>query len=192
MIELGTLRAETYFDVSKALPKGQLSEGHAQELIQAREGLHFERASIAGDATTKGGQRKMLHQLRKHQLASVHRCPPRSYAPQGRRTGIPSSNRDQKNLPLTHFSSIIYGRQQAQRWDTTVNQYDFTGAPAHHQRQKASSSDLACAYNSDLHVCTSLSSITLIGSSVCRSIRGARAIQSDPTPLRGPAPARLR
>src|SRR5206468_10551959 len=31
MIELGTLRAQAYFDVSKALPKGQLSEGHAQE-----------------------------------------------------------------------------------------------------------------------------------------------------------------
>jgi hypothetical protein len=39
--------------------------------------------------------------------------PPRSYAPQGRRTGIPSSNRDQKNLPLMRFSSIIYGRQEA-------------------------------------------------------------------------------
>jgi hypothetical protein len=64
------LRAQAYFDVSKALPKGQLSEGHAQELIQAREGLHFERASIAGDATAEGGQRKILHQLRKHQLAS--------------------------------------------------------------------------------------------------------------------------
>lgn len=34
MIELGTLRAQTYFDVSKALPKGQLSERHAQELVQ--------------------------------------------------------------------------------------------------------------------------------------------------------------
>jgi hypothetical protein len=75
MIELGTLRAQTYFDVSKALPKGQQRERHAQELIQARKGLHFECAWIAGHATTEGGQRKMLHQLRKHQLTSVHRCP---------------------------------------------------------------------------------------------------------------------
>ncbi len=73
MIELGTLRAQAYFDVSKALSKGQLSERHAHELIQAREGLHFERAPIARDATAEGGQRKMMHQLRKHQLASVHR-----------------------------------------------------------------------------------------------------------------------
>src|ERR1700722_14352913 len=77
MIELGTLRAQAYFDVSKALPKGQLSERHAQELIQAREGLHFKRAPIAGDATTERGQRRMLHQLCKHQLASVHRWPPK-------------------------------------------------------------------------------------------------------------------
>src|SRR5882762_597914 len=61
MIELGTLRAQAYFDVSKALPKGQLCEGHTQELIQAREGFHFERVPIAGDATAEGGQRKMLH-----------------------------------------------------------------------------------------------------------------------------------
>ena len=58
----------------------------------------------------EGGQRKMLHQLRKHQLASVHRWPPRSYASQGGRIGIRGSNRDQENLLLMRFSSIIYGR----------------------------------------------------------------------------------
>ena len=119
MIELGALGTQTYFDVSKTLPKGQLRERHAQELIQARERLHFERAPIAGDATAEGGQRKMLHQLREHQLASVHRCPPRSYASQGGRTGIRSSNRDQENSSLMLFSSIIYGSQEAKRWDTT-------------------------------------------------------------------------
>jgi hypothetical protein len=69
----------------------------------------------------------MLHQLRKHQLASVHRCPPRSYASQGGRIGIHRSNRDQENLPLMRFSSIIYGRQEAKRWDTTEN-YQLTTA----------------------------------------------------------------
>src|SRR6202035_2559313 len=49
--------------------------------------------------------------------------PPRSYASQGRRTRVPSSNRDQKNLPLMRFSSIIYGRQEAKRWDTTDVKY---------------------------------------------------------------------
>src|SRR4029077_8324294 len=49
--------------------------------------------------------------------------PPRSYASQGRRTRIPSSNRDQENSPLKRFSSIIYERQEAKRWDTTVMDY---------------------------------------------------------------------
>src|SRR5271155_3061857 len=52
--------------------------------------------------------------------------PPRSYASQGRRTRVPSSNRDQENLPLMLFSSIIYGRQEAKRWDTTERSNRFT------------------------------------------------------------------
>ncbi len=49
--------------------------------------------------------------------------PPRSYASQGGRIGIRRSNRDQENLPLMRFSSIIYGRQKAQRWDATDSLY---------------------------------------------------------------------
>lgn len=45
--------------------------------------------------------------------------PPRSYASQGGRISIRSSNRDQENLPVMRFSSIIYGRQRPKRWDTT-------------------------------------------------------------------------
>ena len=75
----------------------------SQELIQAREGLHFERAPIAGDAAAKGSQRKMLHQPRKHQLASVHRWPPRSYASQGGRIGIRRSNRNQEKFAAYGF-----------------------------------------------------------------------------------------
>ena len=105
MIELGTLCTQAYFDVPKALSIGQLCEGHAQELIQAGEGLHFELAPIADDATAEGRQRKMLHQLRKHQLASVHRWPPRDRASQGGRSTIRSSNRDQENSSVMRFSS---------------------------------------------------------------------------------------
>ena len=119
MIELRPQCMQTDFNVSKTFPKRQLSECQRQELIETREGLHFERAPIAGDATAEGGQRKMLHQLREHQLASVHRCPPRSYASQGGRIGIRRSNRDQENLPVMLFSSIIYGNREPRRWDTT-------------------------------------------------------------------------
>ncbi|MGA7221378.1 MAG: hypothetical protein WBX16_00865, partial [Candidatus Acidiferrales bacterium] len=41
------------------------------------------------------------------------------YASQGGRISIRSSNRDQENLPVMRFSSIIYGRQRPKRWDTT-------------------------------------------------------------------------
>src|SRR6516225_8348265 len=108
MIELGTLCPQAYFDVPQALSISQLSERHAQELIQARKGFHLELTPITGDTTTEGGQRKMLHQLCKHQLASVHRWPPRSYASQGRKTRIPSSNRDQENSSFTCSPSTTY------------------------------------------------------------------------------------
>jgi hypothetical protein len=42
------------------------------------------------------------------------------YASQGGRIGIRSSNRDQKKLSLMRFSSTIYGRQEAKRWDATA------------------------------------------------------------------------
>ena len=51
--------------------------------------------------------------------------PPRSYAAQGRRTHVLSSNRDQENLPLMRFSSIIYGREEPKRWDTTDSAYQY-------------------------------------------------------------------
>src|SRR5229473_891729 len=109
VIELGTLCAQANLDVPKALSVGQLREGHAQELVQAGKRLHFKLTVITCHATAKSGQRKMLHELREHQLALVHRSTLRNAAPQGRRTTIRSSNRDQENSLLMRFSSITYG-----------------------------------------------------------------------------------
>src|ERR1019366_1447178 len=109
VIEFGTLCAQAYFDVPKALPIGQLREGHAQELVQAGKRLHFKLTLIACDATAKIGQRKMLHELRENQLALVHRSTLRNAASRGRKTKIRNSNRDQDNSSLMCFSSITYG-----------------------------------------------------------------------------------
>jgi hypothetical protein len=109
VIELGTLCAQAHLDVPKALPVGQLRECHAQELVQAGERLYFEFTQIAYDATAKSGQWKMLHPLRKYQLALVHRSTLRNAASQGRKTTIRSSNRDQENPSLIRFSSTTYG-----------------------------------------------------------------------------------
>jgi len=95
VIKLGVLGAQAGFDVAQALAKGQLCKRHAQKLVQTREQLDLAFASIPGHASAKRRQRKVLHQLREHQLALVHRSSPRSCASQGRRTGVRSSNRDQ-------------------------------------------------------------------------------------------------
>src|SRR5258708_31201514 len=97
-----------------------MGEGHGQELVQGGKRLHFKLTVITCDATAKRGQRKMLHELREHQLALVHRSTPRNAAPQGHRTTIRSSNRDQENPSLMRFSSTTYGSRKAKCWDTTV------------------------------------------------------------------------
>src|ERR1035437_9503836 len=101
VIQFGALRTQASFDVPKALPIGQLRERHTQELIQARESLDLVFALIASHAATECRQRKVFHQLRKHQLALVHRSLPRSRTSQGRRTRMRCSNRDQDNLSFT-------------------------------------------------------------------------------------------
>ena len=95
VIELGLLRTQARFDVAQTLPISQLCEGHAQKLVQAGEPLDLVLALIPGHAATKRGQRQMLHQLREHQLAMIHRSSPRSRTSQGHRTRARSSNRDQ-------------------------------------------------------------------------------------------------
>ena len=61
------------FDVSQALPVGQLREGHRVELIEARERLDLVLAAVAPNATAKRAEWQVLHHLRKHVLALVHR-----------------------------------------------------------------------------------------------------------------------
>jgi len=119
VIQLGALGAQTRFDVTQAFSIGQLRERHSQELIQARERLDLAFALIPGHTTAKRGQWKMLHQLREHPLALVHRSSPRSCASQGRRTRRRSSNRDQDNSLHLRFRSATYRQPKLERWDTT-------------------------------------------------------------------------
>ena len=50
VVELGSGGSEIDLDVSKALAIGQLGEGHAEELIEARELLDLVVATISIDA----------------------------------------------------------------------------------------------------------------------------------------------
>ena len=75
VIELALLRSQARFDVAQALAIGQLRERHAEVLIETRECFDFVLAPATRDATTKRRQWQMLHNLREHQLAYVHRYP---------------------------------------------------------------------------------------------------------------------
>ena len=72
-VELGWLCIETCFDVAQTLAIGQLGKGHGAELFGATEAAHPAVAAITGHAAGKRGPGKKIHQLRKQQLASVHR-----------------------------------------------------------------------------------------------------------------------
>src|SRR5665213_142024 len=76
VIQLGRLRAQAGFDVAQAFPVGKLGESHAQELIETAEAAHVEIALILRDQSAKGMPRCVLHDLREHELASVHRYLP--------------------------------------------------------------------------------------------------------------------
>ena len=73
VIKLRRLCAQAGFDVAQALPVGKLGEGHAQELIETIEAADVEIAAILRDQSAKGVPRCVLHDLREHELASVHR-----------------------------------------------------------------------------------------------------------------------
>jgi hypothetical protein len=72
VIQLRIQNAETDFDVPQTLAVGELCEGHAQELIQAREGLDFEIASMTSNALPELGVGEAVHQLGQDSAAKVH------------------------------------------------------------------------------------------------------------------------
>jgi len=72
VVELVFLGTEAGFDISKAFAIGQLSEGHAQVLVETEELLDFEVASVTVDALVESVERKMLHDLRENKFSGVH------------------------------------------------------------------------------------------------------------------------
>jgi len=76
-IELVLLRPLARFDVAQAFAMGKVRKCHAQVLIEARKRFDFVLSPVTRSATTKRRQRQMLHDLGKHQFASVHRRPVR-------------------------------------------------------------------------------------------------------------------
>ena len=69
-------RSQTCFDVSQTFAVGQLREGHGQEVIVAGEASRPIVSPITSHALVEIVPRKEVHQLREHQLASMHRPSP--------------------------------------------------------------------------------------------------------------------
>lgn len=72
MVELVILGTKAGFDISKAFAIGQLSEGHAQILVEAEEFLDLEVAPVTIEAMVESVERKMLHDLIENKFCGVH------------------------------------------------------------------------------------------------------------------------
>ena len=66
------LCAQAGFDIAQAFPVGELGEGQAQELVEAREGFDFMVAAIALHTTPEGVHGQVRHDLREDEIAGVH------------------------------------------------------------------------------------------------------------------------
>jgi hypothetical protein len=72
-INLVGLRVQTCLDVPQTLAIGQLRKSHGAILLGTTEPAHTMVAAITGDAASKRSPGNAIHQLRKQQLARVHR-----------------------------------------------------------------------------------------------------------------------
>lgn len=74
--ELVALSPQTGFDVAQTFPKGQLGKNHAEKLVVTGEVLDLVIPPVALDASAESVQGQMFEDLRKDQLASIHRASP--------------------------------------------------------------------------------------------------------------------
>jgi hypothetical protein len=78
VIELGTLRSQTDFDIAKTVAISQLSKGHRQKLVPARQSAHTSIAVVSLNAPAKFVVRDELHDLGKNGLSLIHTGSPRT------------------------------------------------------------------------------------------------------------------
>jgi hypothetical protein len=69
-------RAQAGLDVAQALAVGQLSESHAEELIETREASDSMIAVILSDTLPELVQGQEVHQLRENGFAKIHQPSP--------------------------------------------------------------------------------------------------------------------
>ena len=98
VVELGRLRREAHLDVAQALAIGQLGEGHATQLLGARQRAYAVIAAVTGHNAMKGLPRQEVHDLREQGLANVHASLRSSQSRKAGRTGQRHSSRRQYGM----------------------------------------------------------------------------------------------
>src|ERR1035438_277763 len=108
MIEPRPQGAQAGFDIAQALAIGELSKGHAQELVPAGKTADFVVALIALDATAKLVRGNEIQQLREHRLAKMHGPhPPRMRGQHGCKSQR-NSNRKRLLLGVNSLAIVSY------------------------------------------------------------------------------------
>jgi hypothetical protein len=72
VVQLATHRTQTSGNVAQALTVSQLSEGHGQIPVAAREASVVRIAAITLDTLLELVRRQAIHELRKDSLADIH------------------------------------------------------------------------------------------------------------------------
>src|SRR5262245_48530989 len=129
VIEPCALRPQTRLDVAQALAISQLRKRHRQVLIEAGEPFDLVLARVAPHAAMESRERQVLHHLREHVLALVHRLPPPPFASRQdclQRESRRGPNRHQIEMPLPPCASSSYRAGSIERWDTTDGPTELT------------------------------------------------------------------
>jgi len=92
-----------------SMSRGQLGEGHREELIETGEFLHFVFAAMRGHAAAKRRERQMGHDLCKYEHALMHGSLRRMSA-KGPKSALRRSNRDQTKPLVPARQSSTYNR----------------------------------------------------------------------------------
>jgi hypothetical protein len=72
VVQLATHRAQAGFDVAQTLAVGQLSKGHAQILVAAREAPMVRISAVTLDTLLELVGRQVLHELGEDSLSGIH------------------------------------------------------------------------------------------------------------------------
>src|ERR1017187_8185754 len=120
MIKPGLKRPKADFDIAQTFPIGQLSECHAEKLVQAGEALHLVLAAVLRDQAAKFRQGEQIHELGENGATEIHRRP----------FSACSSEQIQIDLAGRTHKLLIFRRLRRsyeKHWDTSAHDYKRHG-----------------------------------------------------------------